>query len=208
MPEIYLGAKCRSESGLFPGGSLRLEDRGLFTGLTPRMLSHIPETVLPASVRDGLKVHPGGAIKVHERVLRAGLANLGFDTAVIETIVGEEFRTLTPVITKFGELVPVMEQALACLRPASDGYQDGKALTAPGARVPGFVVAAMTPEIADSRGVFVWLDGLNGDYPESHDHQNELGMHITIKRIMSSLLDHVSVWVPLGITVEQFERVG
>jgi hypothetical protein len=200
--EIFLSARYRAESGLFSGGKLSRDQRECFTRLTPKQLSYIPIGVLPVELRDRIKFPEEASLKVHERVLRAGLSNLNGDTPVIEARVGEEFRTLTPEITKLSQLVPVMAQALVHLRRVSDDSVAGTAgCTNPNSRA-GYVVTAMAQDLADARGVAVWLDGLDGhpDYP------NDLGMFVHIDRFMGSTLDYITMWVPLGITVEEVQR--
>ena len=96
------------------------------------------------------------------------------------------FRTITCELKTLSDVVKVIEQ-VAELKGVCKGARQGQS---------GKVSFWCDQKHADARKVAVWLDGI--DHPKYDD---QLGVFFRIHRYLGSLMDHITVWVPLGITV-------
>lgn len=156
-----------------------------FVGLTPITLKAITafRGVLlgnntPLINRIALKE---GTVKVSPDILMLGLSEITPASPVITPIVGAEFTTISAIPKNVGELIAIMKQML--------DHPD----TAPKTPGPGGLVLAgsfMAPQIAGQRGISAWLE-VGGE------KQDQLGLVLSINRLLGSSHDYINVVIPL-----------
>ncbi len=188
--EIFVSARSRSANGSFTGLLVRSNMKTPFSRLTPNLLSNIPNDALSAALADKLILNQNCRYRVHEAVLREGLSELRGDTEVIEISVGPDFRRLTPQITRFSELVSIMEQA-----------NDTQ------------LASGLPNDFLSRKGVRVLLGGqenpdcrcIGRKFPCKY--WENLGLFFVIDRLHVSKEDYLIAWVPLNITIEGFRSL-